>query len=107
MKYIENIITSIPESKVRFNGSKDILLSYKDLIEVSLDIVPQGGFTPKDIRERNRIQDALDSMVDKSIGLEDSDFEVLEKIIESSRWPLRDRDLGEFLRKFREGDYKK
>jgi len=107
MKYIENIFTSITEDKVRYNGSREKLLSYRDLIEISLDIVPQGGFTPKDIRERNRIQDALDSLLDKGIGLEDSDFDVLEKIIESSRWPIRDKELAEFLRKFRDGDYKK
>jgi len=107
MKNIKIEKTKIKESSIKFRGDDNKLLDYKDLIETALDIVPQGGFTPKDIRNRNRIQKVLDDSDNKIIKLEDSDFENLEVIIKDSRWMIRDEDLNEFLRKFEEGDYKK
>lgn len=98
MKIIPNQETSILENTVKYSGSGKNL-TYKDLIEVSLDIIPQGGFTPKDIRDRNRIQDALEVSSDE-ILLEDSDYESLKSIIKNSRWTIRHTDLGEFLDKF-------
>lgn len=106
MKTIKIEETSITQDKIKFQGDKDKKLNYKDLIDMALDIVPQGGFTPKDIKERNRIQDALDSSTNTSITLEDSDFEALERIITDSRWTIRNSDLNIFLKKFEYGDFK-
>jgi len=108
MKEIKVETTGIKESQIKFRGDESKILNYIDLIEIALDIIPQGGFTPKDIRDRNRIQDALDKAksVEDSILLEDADFEALEKVIKDSRWTLRDRDLNIFLKKFEDGVYK-
>ncbi len=106
MKDIKIEKTKITEEQVKFRGDADKLLDYRDLIEISLDVVPQGGFSPKDIRERNRVQEALDKAT-TIISLEDADFEALEKIIKNSRWSVRDKELDVFLKNFEDGVYKK
>lgn len=100
MKNIKIEKTKISEDKVKFQGDKDKELDYKDLLEIAMDVLPQGGFTPKDIRERNRIQDALDQAKDGKISLEDADYEALIKIVNNSRWTLRDKELHKFLSQF-------
>jgi len=107
MKKIKIEKTKITENKIKFQGDENKELDYKDLIEVALDTVPQGGFTPKDIRERNRIQDALDKATGHHISLEDADYEALEKIMKNSRWTIRDESLNTFLQNFEDGVYKK
>jgi len=106
MKQIKIEKTKITENKVKFQGSETKEMNYKDLIEQALDVVPQGGFTPKDIKERNRIQDALDKSTNV-IALEDNDYDALEKIVNDSRWTLRDPELNAFLQNFADGIYKK
>jgi len=107
MKKIKIEKTEIIESKVKFQGDTEKTLDYKDLIEHALDIVPQNGFTPKDIRDRNRIQEALDKATPNVITLEDADYEALEKIMKESRWTLRDKELNKLLQNFEDGVYKK
>ena len=104
MRHIPNSTTTVVESKVKFKGSEEKLLTHADLISLALDIVPQGGFTPKDIRDRNRIQDAVDKAKDY-IDLEDSDYENLKRLMVESRWVVRDRDLQNFLTGFEDGSY--
>ena len=106
MKKIKNEKTSITQDLVKFRGDTNREIDYKELIELCLDFVPQGGFSPKDIRNRNRIQDALDK-ADKIITLEDADFENMENIIKESRWMIRHHDLNIFLERFSSGFYKK
>jgi len=108
MKEIKIEVTGIKESQVKFQGNAEKFLDYKDLIEAALDIIPQGGFTPKDIRDRNRIQEALDKVgVDGVVKLEDADYDNLDKIIKDSRWLIRNKDITKFLRNFEDGTYKK
>lgn len=106
MREIENKKTEIKNSEVKFQGSQD-KLSYKGLIELALDIVPQGGFTPSDIRERNRIQEKLDECSEDIILLEDADYSNLKKIISNSRWTIRSKELSEFLDAFENDTFKK
>ena len=106
MKTIKIEKTKITEVKIKFQGSETKELDYLDLIAHALDIVPQGGFTPKDIRDRNRIQEALDK-ADTKIELEDADYDALEKIMKDSRWTIRDAELHALLTNFEEGVYKK
>lgn len=78
------------------------------LIEATLDNIPQGGFTPKDIRERNRIQSCIDKYRSHNdekdelpiLTLEDADYENLKVIVAGSRWASRDKVLQEFLDSF-------
>jgi len=107
MRKIKIEKTKITEDKVKFQGDKNKELDYKDLMGMALDVVPQGGFTPKDIRERNRIQDALDKATITTIELEDADYDNLERVVKDSRWSLRDKELNQFLQNFEDGVYKK
>lgn len=97
MKRVKIEKTTITENKIKFQGDENKEIDYKDLIEQALDVVPQGGFTPKDIKERNRIQDVLDKAKDGVIELEDADHEAMVKIVKDSRWTLRDKELNKFL----------
>ena len=99
MKEIKNKKTKIEEKTIKRDGSAKVV-DYKQLIELTLDIIPQGGFAPKDIRERNRIQKAIDDSPATIIKLEDEDFKNLIKIIDLSRWPVRGKELSEFLETF-------
>ena len=83
------------------------LVNTLDLIEATLDNIPQGGFTPKDIRERNRIQLVIDKFrenkelkVKNKITFEDADYDNLKVIVGASRWGARDKILQGFLDKF-------
>lgn len=99
MKKIKIEKTSIKESALKRDG-EDKEVDYKDLMELTLDVVPQNGFTPKDIRDRNRIQIAIDKEKDGTISLEDADWDNFIKVLDQSRWPIRDKELAEFLLKF-------
>lgn len=106
MKTIENIKTDLKKKQIKQveKEQQNDKLDYKDLIEYCLDVVPQGGFKPEDIRKRNRIQLALDKMKENKIKFEDSDFNNLKKIVNESRWIIRDKDLAKFLEKFKNED---
>lgn len=101
MKKVKIEKTKITEDQIKFKGDANKELDYKDLIEVALDVLPQGGFTPKDIKERNRIQDALDASKEGVISFEDADYEALKKIVEASRWSVRSKDIHTFLNSFK------
>jgi len=97
--------TNIKVSQVKFGikEAEDSIMDYVDLLEVSLDIVPQGGFSPSEIRDRNRIQTAIDKdrkSKDKIIHFEDADWKNLKRIVNLSRWMIRHADLQKFLEIF-------
>jgi len=100
MKTIKVEKTSITFDKVKFGGDPVETMDYADLMEVVLDIVPQGGFTPKDIRDRNRIQNAIEDKKDGKISLEDADYTNFTKVLENSRWTVRHIELQKFLDSF-------
>lgn len=100
--------TEIKNSQLRFvdKSEEDKCLNYADLIEVCLDIVPQGGFSPSDIRDRNRIQNVIDKGIPKEgfLDFEDADWKNLKKIVIASRWVIRHKDLQKFLDIFTDKD---
>ena len=106
MKTITVEKTSINEAQIKFKGNHNKKLDFLDLIEIALDIVPQGGFTPKDIKERSRIQEALDNSDRKTIELEDSDYDALVNVMSLSRWTIRNKELNKLLQNFETGFYK-
>lgn len=107
MRKIKVEKTKITEEQIKFRGDSKKTLDYKDLIEVALDVVPQGGFAPKDIRDRNRIQDVLDKSNDAYFKIEDADYDNLVKIVADSRWTIRDSELDTLLQNFEDDIYKK
>lgn len=101
MKEIKIEKTSIREHQLKFKGDPEKEVDFKDLMGLVLDIPPQGGFTPKDIRDRNRIQEALDKSENGMVQLEDADYDNFVKIVEQSRWPVRSNDILKFLDLFK------
>lgn len=106
MRNIKVEKTKITEEQIKFRGDSKKTLDYKDLIEVALDVVPQGGFAPKDIRDRNRIQDILDKSNDVYFKIEDADYDNLVKVMADSRWIVRSPELDTLLQNFEDGVYK-
>lgn len=107
MRKIEIKKTKITENETKFQGDSGKILDYKDLIVAALDVVPQGGFTPKDIRDRNRIQDALDKSFANTISIEDADYDNLVKVMKDSRWTIRSSELDILLQNFEDKVHKK
>jgi hypothetical protein len=108
MKTIKIKIYNTKVSKLRgTRGEDDRDMDTRDLIEVVLDQVPQGGFAPKDIRDRNRIQRVIDESRESdkkenqdTLNFEDEDFKNLSTMVGTSRWGSRDKDLVDFLEIF-------
>lgn len=68
------------------------------LLRYCLDVPPQGGYTPAILRERARIEAALEKIKPgDTIKLEDADFAVARKCVEESRWGFRHPDVTKFL----------
>ena len=59
MKTLENKIIDLPPFADPKKPDSDI--RYSDLIEYMLDVRPQGGFVPSDLRKRNKIMDIVDA----------------------------------------------
>lgn len=101
MKTIENKQTQIPEFKIRPTDNKEKLMTYADLMNHVMDIVPQTGFTPEDITKRVRIKLAMGVGKPAEIKLEDQDFENFCKMVKDSRWVFWSEELNEFFEVFK------
>ncbi len=93
MKTLEIKQTEVKVSDKENGGLKDA--DYKDLIMACLDNIPQGGFTMSEMKDRKRIQDALDTS-NGELVFEDSDANKLKKIVETMKWGNRSGDLISF-----------
>ena len=77
-----------------------------NLIEYCMDIIPQGGYTPKNLREYNRLQKVLDKCKEDlkitkkeqviQLHFEDEDVRVLKTIVENSKWGARNENILDF-----------
>lgn len=74
-------------------GGKKV--DYKELIKTALDQTPQGGFSYEDIKERGRIDLAVEK-ANGVIELEDSDAENLKNIVKGARWAIRATEIEQF-----------
>lgn len=80
MKTLKNETTEI-----QLNGQ---MMTYADLVRNCLDQPPQQGFTFDDLRQRSRIEKALDTESEQ-IKLEDADATNLKQIVGQMRWGVR------------------
>lgn len=69
-------------------------MNYFDLIKLSFDVQPKGGFTRDDIKKRNRIEEKL---IGESAELEHDEFYSMKKICNEVGWPNRHKDIESFL----------
>ena len=79
------------EDRVKMN----VKANYKDLIEHCINIIPQGGYTDKDIMERIRIRSIL-KLQDDNMKFEDADQANLEKLVSTARWLTLSEDIPAF-----------
>ena len=68
-----------------------------DLIKICLNQVPQNGYTFDDLRNRERIDKAIENGI---IELEDSDFKNLQGYVKTAKWTSRHPDLLDFINEF-------
>lgn len=87
------------ELTIHQNGKS---IDYKQLIRNCLDNVPTSpttgaplGFTRSDMRDRDRIEMAIDKS-DDEIKLEDADAVNLKNLVSSMRWAMRHKEILEF-----------
>ena len=74
------------------------------LIEWCMDIIPQGGYTPKYIENCNRIQKVLNEGKEKELKkdevltfhFEDSDVVNLKEMVKNSKWMTRSDEITKF-----------
>lgn len=92
MKVLENKVVELP-AYAKKQGDK---VDYARLIEFALDVQPQGGFLPSDLRTRSKIMDVIEAS-DGAFKFEDQQAKDLKTIMENSRWPTRDKEITEML----------
>lgn len=101
MKKLGNKVTKIIEGKVKFQGDQEKLMDYAGLIRLAMDIVPPGGYSPKDVQDRVRLQMQLSDIKEDTIAFEDADWDNLKRIVSTSRWAYWDDELNDFLNLFK------
>ena len=79
MKHINNTIETV------VINNEERQMSIVDLIEITINNVPQAGLTFKDIQHRLKIKAAIDKAKEK-INLEDAEFVYLKDAAETVRW---------------------
>lgn len=71
-------------------------VQYSELIKTCLNNVPQGGFTPQEMKERMKILDVLET-ANGTIELEDADAKKMKDCVKQMKWGLLDKNLIEFI----------
>ena len=85
MKKIEN-------KNYTMMADKDRTATTVDLIKLCLNQPPQGGFNYEDLKNRERIDNALETM-----EFEDADFKNLVNYVKAMRWNIRHADILDFI----------
>lgn len=68
--------------------------SYNNLIKLCLDKMPNGGFTPQEMRLRINI---INKMKDESFELEDAEYVKLNECVKQMTWGMLDEGILEFV----------
>lgn len=96
MKTLELKETKIPKIKVgEKQEESNEMLNYGDFIKTALNIVPEKGFTPEEMKKRFRILDALEKD-SKTLELEDADVVTLKDCIKAMQWGVLHKDIITF-----------
>jgi len=95
MKTFTNQQTSIT---IGIEGTREKKeMTYADLANLTLNIVPQGGWTKDEMKIRFKIESKLEKLnVDESIELEDAEF---KKVLDCSSqpWQFKHKDLLAYM----------
>jgi len=85
---------SIKELSVKMPGIQQV--TTKDLIKAALDSIPDKGYSYDDLKNRQRIEDAIEKSKGGKVEFEDNDAKNLQAMVKATRWTLRHRDILEF-----------
>ena len=92
MKNIPNLQFSI-----KTDPNAKGLATAADLLKITLNHAPQGGFDFATMRKRSRLADALDKVkAGGDIKLEDADFATAKDCVGAYRWAAAHPDLIKF-----------
>ena len=71
------------------------------LLKLCLSHPPQGGFTYASMRDHLRVEKALEGVEEGGIiKLEDTDYSIASKCVETATWPVFDKNLVAFAEQF-------
>ena len=76
-------------------GDKQQEVTYQELLLNAVRAVPQGGFSPEEMRARIRLLDVIDKK--GPFKFEDADFAKLKPLINQARWVLLDKQVIDFV----------
>lgn len=89
------------------NGNE---MTTEELIKICLNTIPPTGFSFQDLKDRMRIQKAMENKkvyvsagegdITGSFELEDADYNNFISLVAASRWNVRDRFVYDFLDKY-------
>lgn len=66
--------------------------TYAKLLQICLDVPPQGGFTTAEMKARLKVSTVLDKAITE-ISLEDADHEKLVSLVKDMKWGIMSQDL--------------
>jgi hypothetical protein len=66
--------------------------TYSELLQVCLDVPPQGGFTTTEMKARLKVSTALDK-ANGHIELEDADYNKLVELVKDMKWGVVAQEL--------------
>jgi len=85
------------DKKVTIKGKSS---SYSELLLACVNSVPKDGFTVEEMRARGRVIDAVESVEDGEIKLEDADYQKAVSYVNSMRWAVLDKEIVNFSEAF-------
>ena len=77
-------------------GDNQQEVTYQELLLNAVRAIPQGGFSPEEMRARIRLLDVIDKTTE-SFEFEDADFAKLKPLVNQARWVLLDRQVITFV----------
>lgn len=84
---------------VIFPDGSEKEISTDELLRLSINSVPEGGFTPQEMMLRLRLLNALDSS-NGEMKIEDADYEKLSELVKSMKWGILSKFIVEFVNGF-------
>lgn len=101
MKTIE--LKKVKEKVVVNNSQQEAEIKTIDLLKVAINAPSQGGYSVSEMSQRLKLLDVVDqaekSNEDK-VSFEDSDFEVLKKLVKDTKWAIISRTVVDFVTEF-------
>ncbi len=90
----------VKQTELKIEAESTELANYLDLAMLAINVPPERGFTPEEMRTRIRILDVLESAKTQQVEevrLEDADAAKLQDCVRAMRWPKMHRQILGFV----------